>query len=161
MLFDRPIGPRERVAQALWALGWLGVVAVGLWLHPEAQGHGTHEQLGLPPCPSVLLFNRPCPACGLTTSWTALMHGDLSASLAAHPLGPLLFASYTAWAWLAAWGAIKGLRLDTNANWFSRPVVAIGAIFLGFGIFRAWTSPPFQSPVESVIARVIVPGNRD
>ena len=161
MLFDRPIGPRERVAQGLWAAGWVGVVAVALWLRPEAQGHGTHEQLGLPPCPSVLLFDRPCPACGLTTSWTALIHGDLGASLAAHPLGPLLFACYTVWAWLAGWGSLRGIRLDTNARWFNRSVVVVGTVFLGFGVFRAWISPSFRSPQESVIARVLIPSNRD
>lgn len=41
-------------------------------------------------CPFRLLTGIPCPSCGLTRSWVALMHGDLGQSLAFHPLGWLV-----------------------------------------------------------------------
>ncbi|TKV59293.1 DUF2752 domain-containing protein [Nakamurella flava] len=41
-------------------------------------------------CPFRLLTGLPCPGCGLTRSWVFAVHGDLDASLAAHPFGPPL-----------------------------------------------------------------------
>ena len=38
-------------------------------------------------CPFRLMTGLPCPGCGLTRSWIALVHGDISGSLAAHPFG--------------------------------------------------------------------------
>ena len=40
-------------------------------------------------CPFRLLTGLPCPTCGLTRSWIALAHGDLSGSVSLHPLGPI------------------------------------------------------------------------
>jgi hypothetical protein len=40
-------------------------------------------------CPFRLLTGLPCPTCGLTRSWIALVHGNLSGSLSVHPLGPV------------------------------------------------------------------------
>lgn len=42
-----------------------------------------------PPCPLRLLTGVPCPLCGMTTSVTELMGGDLSGALAANPFGIL------------------------------------------------------------------------
>src|SRR5438270_12571671 len=90
--------PRKRLSGQLMFFGvWLAITGFGAYLHPDPSGHGTHTQLGLPPCPSVLLFNRPCPGCGLTTSFTAFIHGDLASAFHAHPLGPLLYVGITAW----------------------------------------------------------------
>lgn len=59
-------------------------------LEPDSSGFGTHRQLGLPPCTAVALLGIPCPTCGMTTSWSHLMHGELSASWAANPGGTCL-----------------------------------------------------------------------
>lgn len=45
-----------------------------------------------PLCPSVLLFDRLCPGCGLTRSFAALGRADLAGAVALNPLGPVLFA---------------------------------------------------------------------
>lgn len=50
----------------------------------------THRQLGIPPCAFLERFGKPCPACGLTTSFSLLMHGDLLGSLRANFVGTLL-----------------------------------------------------------------------
>jgi hypothetical protein len=46
--------------------------------------------------PDLCLFHRitglPCPTCGLTRSWAALLRGHLGQSLHYHALGPLALA---------------------------------------------------------------------
>src|ERR1700733_6946613 len=98
-------------AQLAWTAVWVACTAIGLYLKPDAHGHGTHQQLGLPPCPSVLLFDRPCPGCGLTTSWTRFLHGDIVGAFSAHPLGVPMFLGFTFVALGALYGNFKGQRL--------------------------------------------------
>lgn len=38
-------------------------------------------------CALVRFLKIPCPGCGLTRSFTAITHGDIPASISAHPLG--------------------------------------------------------------------------
>ena len=40
-------------------------------------------------CPFRLLTGLPCPACGLTRSWVAFVHGRIGDSIAFNPFGPL------------------------------------------------------------------------
>jgi hypothetical protein len=77
------------------AVGLVLVFVFALQVKPyDASGRPltmqTHEQLGLPPCRFYELFDRPCPSCGLTTSFSLLMHGDLTGSLNANAVGTLL-----------------------------------------------------------------------
>lgn len=83
-----------------WPLRWTclcsGLLVVALLivagcLEPSPSGYGTHQALGLPPCTSILLFNSPCPACGMTTSWAWLIRGNLAAAAQAN-IGGLLLA---------------------------------------------------------------------
>jgi len=67
--------------------GWgilLGVPALFVlaWLYPYFR---TLEQF--PVCAVRHFLGVPCPGCGLTHSLAALMHGNLKASIDAHPLG--------------------------------------------------------------------------
>jgi hypothetical protein len=76
-------------------LGLTAVFAVAFWLNPyEPDGAprrmATHQQLGLPPCSFVLVTGVPCPACGMTTSFSLLAHADLPGSLQANWVGTLL-----------------------------------------------------------------------
>ncbi|MBS1708829.1 MAG: DUF2752 domain-containing protein [Armatimonadetes bacterium] len=105
-------------------------------MRPSPIGHATHTQLGLPPCPSVVLFHRPCPGCGLTTSWTHLLHGDLAASLHDHPFGPLLYLFFTLGTVMAAYGIAKKKVVDTNTKPMNVALVALMVAFLGFGFWR-------------------------
>jgi hypothetical protein len=113
---DRPKhAPPESLR--LWVRGLLllnaaalvGLFTVAAWLKPyDADGvplrMASHTQLGLPPCNFVAWFGRPCPTCGMTTSFALLMHGDVLASLRANPggtlfaLGLMLFAPWSFWA---------------------------------------------------------------
>jgi hypothetical protein len=85
--------PFTRAFQAyllFMALGLFGLLATARCLRPDSAGHGTHEQLGLPPCTFYLIFGRPCPSCGMTTSWALLMRGDLYDAAKANAGGMLL-----------------------------------------------------------------------
>jgi hypothetical protein len=44
-------------------------------------------------CPFRRLTGLPCPTCGLTRSWVALLHGRLGESVSLHPFGPLTAAA--------------------------------------------------------------------
>ncbi|MBK8178706.1 MAG: DUF2752 domain-containing protein [Planctomycetes bacterium] len=66
---------------ALVSLRWLTT--------PDPLGHGTHEQLGLAPCWSMVAWNFPCPGCGVTTAASQWVHGDFAGALATQPFGVL------------------------------------------------------------------------
>ena len=80
----------QRIALAALALALLALLVTAGILTPDARGHGTHQQLGLPPCTFYLIFQRPCPACGMTTSWAWLLRGEIGHALAANAGGTLL-----------------------------------------------------------------------
>lgn len=73
------------------ALVALAVLAIARALEPHPDGVGTHRALGIAPCMFLEWFGLPCPTCGMTTAFAHLARGQLSASLAAHPLGIPLF----------------------------------------------------------------------
>jgi len=89
---DRPaaLSSGERWTSISLALGLSGLLGVAAMLHPQADGLGTHQQLGLPPCTVRVLFGRPCPSCGMTTSWAHLVRGNVSEALRANVGGTLL-----------------------------------------------------------------------
>ena len=83
-----PVG--QRIVLAALALLLLALLVAARTLTPDARGHGTHQQLGLPPCTFSVIFERPCPACGMTTSWSWLLRGEIGRALAANAGGVLL-----------------------------------------------------------------------
>jgi hypothetical protein len=93
-----------------------GIFAIAFWLNPyDSDGKprtmATHTQLGMPPCNFVLLTGKPCPACGMTTSFALLVRGDISASMRANWTGTLIAVL---WALTMVWaiaGAIAGRTL--------------------------------------------------
>lgn len=139
-----PAGSRRAVAgQLLWFLLWLGITAAALWLRPDPSGHGTHTQLGLPPCPSVLVMGRPCPGCGLTTSWTNVLHGNFAAAWSANPFGPFLYAGFSFSALLCLWGWFRQRRLDLTGRAFNNSALALMALFLTFATVRFFVTPVY------------------
>jgi hypothetical protein len=153
-LFEPDIKLRIR-SQLFWFFLWLGVTGFAIFLRPSVHGHGTHQQLGLPPCPSVLLFNRPCPGCGLTTSWTATVHGDFLTAFHAHPLGIPMYLGFTLLAFGTAWGNIRGQRLLVDTPKASLFFAIIFTIFFAFGAYRMLTTTNFSSPREQMIRGVM------
>jgi len=92
--------------------------------------------------PDLCLFHRfmgvPCPTCGLTRSWSALLHGHLEAAFRFHLLGPPLFLGIVIW---------TAMRFRNTEYKWSRPSVILGAglIWTSYSIARmaGWLpSPP-------------------
>ncbi len=93
---DRPsLTWKVRLALVVMAAGLVAVFATALWLDPYyADGtprkDETHRQLGLPECTFKSLTGKPCPSCGMTTSFALLLRGDLASSFQANAVGMLL-----------------------------------------------------------------------
>ena len=95
MNYSQQIGPiwfpwYARAALGLVGFGLLALLALAVWLEPDPRGFGTHQQLGLPPCTFEVLFDCRCPSCGMTTSWSYLVRGQLLNSLRANCGGTML-----------------------------------------------------------------------
>lgn len=78
-------GPR--IAGGLVSAACAAVLGIGAWLTPAAEGHGSHTQLGLPPCMWAVSLHRPCPTCGMTTAVSEAVHGHLWKSFVTQPFG--------------------------------------------------------------------------
>ncbi len=90
-LFDAAWWPKadaaERVAQLAIAFFGLLVLSVALWLQPSPQGLGTHEQMGFAPCGFYVGTGVPCPACGMTTSFSLMVRARVVSAFATQPAG--------------------------------------------------------------------------
>lgn len=116
------------------ALSLAALVLLGAWFVPAPEGHGTHTQLGLPPCLTMRAFGVPCPGCGVTTAAAWAARGEFAQALRTQPfgaLGALALALFPVWAVL---GALRGRDLGERApSWLNRytlgaaSVVAMGA----------------------------------
>ncbi len=91
------------VAVACWSV--LGVAAV---LRPHASGTGTHQELGLPSCSFLARTGLPCPTCGMTTSLSAMAHGQVLLAWQAQPFGVVLFLALAGFAVLATVESLGG-----------------------------------------------------
>ena len=143
--------PVRRVrGQVVLVATWLLVTGIGLWLHADPRGHGTHKQLGLAACPSAALFGRPCPGCGLTTSWTALLHGDLPASFRAHLFGPMSYVLFTAVSLLSLYALLTRRRLVVDSVGANRLLALFALVFFGYGAWRFATQSDYATPGEKL-----------
>lgn len=87
----RDVPRRDLIVELTLFLLWLVVIAFAIYLTPNPSGTGTHLQLGLAPCPWLTIYSKPCLTCGMTTSFSAIVHGDLTLAFRSHLLGPLVF----------------------------------------------------------------------
>ena len=122
------------------------VFAVAAILSPyDADGrplsHGTHRQLGLPPCAMRLLTGLPCPSCGMTTSSSLFMHGDLAAASEANWAGLMVAGlGLVATTWLAAVAAgipAGTFTVDETIKWLT-VVGATTALLRWLALVAAW-----------------------
>ena len=86
-------------------------------------------------CPFRLVTGRPCPACGLTRSWSAATHLDIRESAAWHPLGiPMLVGALA-----VSSGVVAAPSLESRGA--RRWAVAAAAVWLATWAVR-FTRPP-------------------
>lgn len=93
-------------------LGLAVVFGIAVWLNPyDADGQpktmATHTQLGVPTCNFLTWAGKPCPSCGMTTSFALLVRGDVGASLRANWVGTLIALT---WAVLLVWSITCAIR---------------------------------------------------
>ena len=143
---------RQLWGQLIWFFAWAFVTGVAIYLRPDPAGHGTHMQLGLPPCPSTLFFDRPCPGCGLTTSFTATVHGDFIAGFKAHALGPILYFLFTASALACFVGWARNYRFNTDSKAFNWSLAGLLVVFFGFGFMRFAVNKDYNAKTPEPLA---------
>ena len=108
-----------------------GFLIFGLFVEPSADGHGTHEKLGLPPCMTMEVLGVPCPGCGVTTSVALATRGRFADSFANQPFG--LFVALVGLLLIpwAAWGQFTGRDLWVEFKRLAtRRVVLSSALFM-------------------------------
>jgi Protein of unknown function (DUF2752) len=100
---DHPLGWLVRCLLLAVAAGILGILVLARKLEPDPRGFGTHTQLGMRPCSFLRMTGRPCPACGMTTSFAWFVRGRIDRSWQANAAG-CVFAllSVPLMAWLVA-----------------------------------------------------------
>ena len=135
------LSPALRWLCLLAAMALLALLATARSLSPSARDRGTHEQLGLPPCLAVLLWDTPCPACGMTTSWALATRGHLWQAGRANLGGLILAAIALAYLPASCYFFVSGRA--TPGRWFSW-LLAVGLALATTAsclqwIFRVWT----------------------
>jgi hypothetical protein len=116
----------------------VGVFGTAAYIHPygddgQPKRMATHTQLGLPECNMVALTGKPCPACGMTTSFSLLMHADPANSLKANWVGTLLAVAWLAYIPWAVVGAFRGKLLFVRDGEFALTVAVIVLLVLMLG----------------------------
>jgi len=127
---------RLLVGDLVLFLLWAAMLFTAATLSPDPSGHGTHRQLGLPPCAFNAATGKLCPSCGLTTSFTAMAHLDVQSATRAHALGPVLFGLMAVFSvyflskFLFAYRVVLPYRTVLTVNF-----TALG-LYLAYGIAR-------------------------
>jgi hypothetical protein len=102
------VNPLGRLLALGLAIGSLSLLVTAASLTPSAGGFGTHRQLGLAECGFLARTGLPCPACGMTTSFSWFVRGNLAASFYVQPMGMVLAAICGLCVWLAGYVAVTG-----------------------------------------------------
>lgn len=121
-----------RTAMVLLGLVPIVLLIVAWRLTPDPSGLGTHQQLGLMPCTMRQMFGIRCPSCGMTTSWSYFMRGDVLSALRANTGGTLLaIVAAVGGPWLIASG-VRGRWIGGEPSewWFAGASVLVMIVTL-------------------------------
>jgi len=134
----------ERLLAAALAVACLAMLTTGALLDADPAGHGTHTSLGLAPCPWPVLFDKPCPTCGMTTAVTHAASAEPIQAILAQPFGALIALAAATAFWLAAATALTGIRLSPYASLLLRPtaMIVVAALFAAAWLFKMLTFSP-------------------
>jgi hypothetical protein len=129
-------GPLVRLVCGLLAVACMAVLFVATTILPDPSGTGTHKQLGMAPCSLLMTSGVPCMTCGMTTSYSHFVRGNILASLWTQPGGTLLAFLTACGVWVFGYVALTGLP---GAGLVNRlPLGRFIFIVLGF-LLLAWT----------------------
>jgi hypothetical protein len=132
---EAPIGSTGRATLLSTALFLIAGFGVARLLNPDPRGYGTHQQLGLPPCTFRFLVGRPCPGCGMTTSFAFFARGRLIEAMQANPAGIVLAVVCAFLIPWCLWSAYRG-RLWMVSD--PLPFVAVLFVSLSSLIVLLW-----------------------
>ncbi len=133
-----------RSATAVNQLVWCGGLAItgtilllAFFLTPDPSGHGTHTQLGLPPCGFLTMTGYPCPGCGLTTSFAHLIRGEVGNAARANVFGVGLFAATVLMAAVSAWGLARRKPVWSTLESLHAEKIALALAIIGVVFWAA------------------------
>ncbi|QDU34772.1 hypothetical protein KS4_28470 [Poriferisphaera corsica] len=124
----REVARRNRVMGGVF----LGVVLFPLllaWLvlSPE---NGLQQTMNIPPCGFKLSTGLPCLTCGMTTSFTHAVRGDLWIAFLIQPFGMMLSVVCAGLSWVFGWAVVSGMSLDSVGRFLWRPRVVVPVVVL-------------------------------
>ncbi len=128
------------LSRTIWAVLFgipTAVVVTAAMLTPSPAGHGTHTQLGLPPCGFLVFSGYPCPGCGLTTAFAHMVRLQVVGAWHANPFGIALFLCTAAFIPLAAIGFVRGWPVVATLDRIHAEKFAIGLSLLSL---LAWVT---------------------
>ena len=101
-----PIGWKLRLLLIGWSLFLIGGFCVAVRIQPDPRGFGSHQQLGFSPCVIRNQLSIPCPSCGMTTSFSHFVRGQLRQSAQANTSGlvlALVCLAMIPWSWISVY----------------------------------------------------------
>ena len=98
----------DRAFSCVVVLTAAGLTYVLLRTTPDPSGINTHVQLGMQPCGWPAAYGIPCPTCGVTTSASLLVHGQVLDALVNQPFGALAAVGGLAMGVWCAWCLSRG-----------------------------------------------------
>jgi len=131
----------DRIGAGVIAILCLTVLSIGAWLSPATDGHGTHTQLGLSPCMWAVALDKPCPTCGMTTSFSHAGEGSWIQAAKTQPMGALLVLMTTTVFWGALIQAVTGARFNSIIQPALKPrfFLMMGILLLGAWFYKIAT----------------------
>lgn len=90
----------QRLAAAVVAIASIALIATAASLAPSAQGHSTHTQLGLSACAWPILYDTPCPTCGMTTAFAHAADTSPVQAFQTQPFGALIALAAASAFWI-------------------------------------------------------------
>lgn len=123
----------------------LAVLVAAACLRPAEKGIGTHTQMGMSQCSWIVMMNRPCPTCGMTTAFAAAANLQPMRAVVAQPFAAIGAVLAGGVFWGAVHMAVFGSRLGhVFARITLRPRVLwpLGAAWAASWVYKVLTMPP-------------------
>ena len=133
---------KRRAAGLVTAICAAGILAVATFMEPSPTGLGTHsDSFGLPACGWIVMFNTPCPTCGMTTAFAHAANGNLPAAIYTQPLGGVLAIATAITLIVGVYVAVTGSRVASELKrlWGRKTAWLLGAMLLLSWVFKIIT----------------------
>jgi hypothetical protein len=118
----------------------LALLLTATQLTPIPDGLGTHRQMHMQECGFLARTGLPCPSCGMTTSFSWFVRGNILASLYVQPMGTVLAALCGMTVWGAGYVAVSGRPLyrlvaAIPARYHALPLLVLALAAWGWKMF--------------------------